>query len=353
MDIFKDTLKVFFIVSIFFNLVIYPITSPFHDGYLAHLNKYTGFSEEVFHEEGLLKEKNEFMFSSFIGDAKSYSRMANGEDAITPYKYRLLYPAIVRLFSNLWFGSTAGIPIQNTTIWLNFILVFLIFLISNSLFKRYTIRYSVWISLLIISLPAIFKTFPLLMLEIPSILCILLLLFNLEKPVLLILVLILSMLVKEVFVLTFFLVMNQYFLRKRIIYLLISIIPIIMFIGTRYLFKDDLLSVNYGWNLSQGEFHMKYLNWAFASWKISIKTFLKIAYVVSPLLLYYLLPKNRDISEFIRLNLGNIMFLLAVIISGVCLSAFLIRPWGILTPVTLYMIFNYRQELLSNLKIKK
>jgi hypothetical protein len=155
------------------------------------------------------------------------------------------------------------------------------------------------------------------------------------------------MLVKEVFVLSFFLVINQYLLRKRMVFLLISIIPIIMFIGTRYFFKDDLLSVNYGWNLSKGEFHMKYLNWAFASWKISIKTFLKIAYVVSPLLLYYLLPKNRDISEFIRLNLGNIMFLLAVIISGVCLSACLIRPWGILTPVTLYMIFNYRQELLS------
>ena len=77
---------------------------------------------------------------------------------------------------------------------------------------------------------------------------------------------------------------------------------------------------------------------------------MKMAYVLSPLLLYYLLPKNRDISEFIRLNLGNIVFLFAVIISGVYLSAFLIRPWGILTPVTLYMIFNYRQELLSKLK---
>tara|TARA_B110000211_G_scaffold119809_1_gene138657 strand:- start:841 stop:1896 length:1056 start_codon:yes stop_codon:yes gene_type:complete len=347
MDIFKDALKVFFIVSIFFNIVLYPMTSPFHDGYLAHLNKFTGFSEEVFHEEGLLKEKNEFMFSSFIGDAKSYSRMVMGEEVISPYKYRLLYPAIVKLFSNFWFGSTTSIPIQNTTIWLNFILVFLIFIISNSLFKKYTIRYSVWISLLIISLPAIFKTFPLLMLEIPSIVCILLLLSNLEKPLLLTLILVLSMLVKEVFVLSFFLVINQYLLRKRMVFLLISIIPIIMFLGTRYLFKDDLLSVNYGWNLSKGEFHMRYLNWAFASWKVSIKTFMKMAYVLSPLILYYLLPKNRNISEFINLNLGNFIFLFTVLISGVCLSAYHIRPWGILTPVTLYMIFNYRQELLS------
>jgi hypothetical protein len=337
----KDTLKVFFVVSIFFNIFLYP--EGIWDDWKLEVDKNAVYA----HREGLLNENLVFLFSSFNGDARSYSKMAMGEEVVAPYKYRGFYPAIISVFSNIWFGSTSSVPIQNTTIWLNFILVFLIFIISDSLFKRYTKKYSFWISLLIISLPAIFKTFPLLLLDIPSILCVLLLLLNLEKPLPLTLILITSMLVKEVFVLSFFLVINQYYLRNKVVYLLISIIPIIMFIGTRYLFKDDLLSVNFGWNLSQGEFHMKYLNWAFASWKISIKTFLKIAYVLSPLFLYYLLPKNRNISEFIRFNLGNIIFLLAVIISGLCLSAQLVRPWGILTPVTLYMIFNYRQELLS------
>lgn len=337
--------KIILLFIVISNCMLYPILDP-DAGFLSSHHKFLDKSSVV--KESEFTETTDMSFvlgSSYYGDTQNYIKMAKGELSFSPYKYRILYPMVIGFMSDFWFGSRDYIPIIYTSILFNYLLCLCIFLISISFFRRIS-KFPVLISLCIITSPGIFKTIPNLMIEIPSVLIMILILINWNRRWLLPILILISMFIKEVFVLLsiplFF-----FFLKKRSMrYLIYSLIPPLVFVLMRIWFKDDPLTVNYGWNLSQGEFKLHYLKGKFTSITQSIITIFRFLFILFPITLIFF-KRSFSIKCFLKSNIHWIFFIISILVSGLFLSSRLIRPWVIITPVLFYLVYIHQNIFLN------
>jgi hypothetical protein len=284
--------------------------------------------------------------NSAYGDEIEYIAIAAGLNAYEPYSLRPLIPKII--------GSLVSLSVtyekDKTSFFRNIFIVnqFLtvLFLLIGLIAIYYAVSRLTNISYLKLVLPSIFlinigvyQTASFLMLDIASYsvaaICIY---FTSNKNYFgLSLSIILGILIKEVLIiysLCFILLFYQH-RRFSLHQVLLSIFPIIFFVGFRIFSDVDPLSMQYGWDISKGEIKLHYMNGHLSYYAIPflIKLFSVLGF---PLIIFLSYHKNFKQNKFYICMF--ILMLASIILANLLLASRVPRVVFVVYPFLAFII---------------
>jgi hypothetical protein len=319
-----------------------------------HLRENTeALNASFYADKKRLKIGEHYLFSTPTADAILYLEKAqNPQKRITPpFQFRILYPYIVHmvekiklktgLIENISFLSCAK------TFWvLNLVFLSLSMIILFKIFEHFNInnllKY-VGISAFLTQI-AIIRTapFPLIdtMVYFMFLTCFYLLIK--EKWYELAFFLVLSVLTKEVFIIFAPALICKFFEDKKKQNLYLAFITISVFILQRFLDGSDILSASIGWNISRGEFNLKYFVAKFGTTKKALNYIISLIAAHGIFFIYlpnaYKLKKNGLFFFFVS-------FFTLLNIAIIFLSSTVTRNAAMLTPIFILLgLLSIKQQ---------
>lgn len=302
----------------------------------------------------------EFLNSAW-GDSLEYFTIAAGEESYPPYSLRPLVPKVIGTIAKLTLPEKSEVNkyllFKRISIINQIISLFcaaLLALIPFIYFKDLILK-EPSISLLIISLNVVnigvLQTSLFFMLDMVSYVVFTLAAcaFFSRKILLLSVICCFGILVKEISILLcipiFFLWVLNY--KNKFLNIIPLFLPVLVFVGLRWIMNEDLLSVQYGWKLSEGEVKLNYLNYHLGGLSNVIMFFIKIACSLGGALLisFYIYMKYKE--EKI-LYLSILIFILATILANALLASRVPRVLVITIP---FLVF-YSLYVIQGLKFK-
>lgn len=283
-------------------------------------------------------------FNSAYGDGTEYMKMAIGKDSYPPYSLRPFYPKFI--------GSIAGIlanaidkentkatqlnllqPVMSVfnSLFLAIATIFLFLAIKKYLNDDLL---SALLALGLIINVGTIQTSQFFMLDVVSycVGAIAIYFFVYQRYLYLSITIGLGILVKEVIVIYSLLLLYPLILDKRkwINLFKLLIIPVGVFIGLRLLMNVDPLSMQYGWNVSKGEFKLNYLIGHLGGIKQAIYFCIKIFFAFG---LLWFLAFNSFFSKKKKLILTLFFMIGAIIFATALLSSRVPRTLIVMFPV--------------------
>jgi hypothetical protein len=319
--------------------------------------------EEKKHRPMLIGE--EFVLSTHWLDQIAYMRMANGEETLPPYKFRVLYPFLIGKVMSLekWLVSFfAGNRLQAgfqkldkyRLAQLNFWFFNYACLIAALIFLYKILRHFTSDPLLIYAgltlfatQYAILKTASYAMVDVFSYLMFNLGLYALikQKWALLGIMMALSVLSKDSMVIWTAALIAMHFEAKDKRLLIVAAIPLLTFMATRAVMGHDLLNVQYDWKVSQADLRLDFLQKHFGSLRGFINQIFGMLFAYGVLWLY--LPKIKLLK---RHNLAAFfaVFLILLLIAQLFLSTRIARVLALIYPLFLLLptiLFSDEQRI--------
>jgi|GEM_PF-5673950 len=305
--------------------------------------------------DGIIKVGEEYVLSSTFGDQYQYLQMANGESAITPYKFRFLAPSVVRTMIFLedqtlgrFHAAFQGLDKfrkAHINFWiLNFFSILIATWVFFKTLKLVTERKLLLFGgvLLFVSQYAILKTASFALVD-PF--C--LMLFNValyylmqQKWLHLAVALVLIGFAKESFVI-FAPALGLHFLMNRQVNwktIGLTLLPILVFVGIRLALKESATSMQYDWDVSEGKFSFGYMTIRFSSLGHFLAYLAGVAFAFGVVWLY--VPKMWVLRQH-KLFYFTLVFTSLLIIAQLLLASRIVvalapvMPLLILIPVTL------------------
>lgn len=215
----------------------------------------------------------EWLFSSYQGDSLNYMKMAMGYGSYEPYSLRVAYPYLVGQVSEVLlkvFKSDKKFSVYSAVFIFFNILAFIVSVYLAArilLILGVNLAASVFISFISFLQLGYLKTIYSPMVDQPAILITLIFITALisKNFIWLTLFSIVAILVKDSLIMLG-LIPGIYLLIKRDYrYFIVCIIMLISFIGLRYINDTDPLSMQYGWEVSKGDFRLDYFKAHFSS----------------------------------------------------------------------------------------
>ncbi len=282
-------------------------------------------------------------FNSAYGDGTEYMKMALGETSFPPYSLRPFYPKFIGSIAEI----LANIIDKENTKATQLNLLQPVMSIFNSLFlaiatifmflaiKKY-LNDELLSGLLALGLivnVGTIQTSQFFMLDVISycIGSIAIYFFAYQRYLYLCITIGLGILVKEVIVIYSLLLLYPFILDKsKWLYVLkLLIIPISVFVGLRLLMNVDPLSIQYGWNISKGEYKLTYLLNHLGGIKQTIFFGIKVFFAFGVLWFFAfssLLSKQKKLILILFLMIGAIVFANALLASRVPRVIFVMFP---------------------------
>lgn len=305
--------------------------------------------------KGIIKVGEEYVLSSTFGDQYQYLQMANGEPAMTPYKFRFLAPSVVRCMIFLedqtlgrFHAAFQGLDKfrkAHINFWiLNFFSILIAALVFFKTLKLVTDRKLLLFGgvLLFVSQYTILKTASFALVD-PF--C--LMLFNValyylmqKKWLHLAIALVLVGFAKESFVI-FAPALGLHFLMNREVNwktIGLTLLPVLIFIGVRLAFQESATSMQYDWDVSQGKFSFGYMTIRFSSLGHFIAYLAGLAFAFGVAWLY--VPKmwvlrQHKLFYFTLVFTGLLIIAQLLLASRIVAALAPVMPLLILIPVTL------------------
>ncbi len=316
------------------------VTDPDPESCIPFISK-RGLTESICSHPELL--------NSAWGDSLHYFSIAAGEGSNPPYSLRPLIPKFIGTTTQFAMDAL-NIPYSKDNFFKATSLCFQVFngacilallLIPLIHFRKGLLNSP--ITMLLISLNAVnigvLQTAPFFMLDVPSYVVFTLAAsaFFMRRLVLLGLIAAFGISIKEI---TIILIIPLIYLwwtsgEKRIQSLWVVALPVAVFISIRYLNEIDLLSVQYGWNISKGEIKLHVLAAHLASFKHALYFSMKVlAAVGAPLIISVFLYRKFKTGR------GNfftcLAMLLAVVLANLLLGS---RVPRVVESVSSFFIF--------------
>lgn len=341
---------------------------PVDNGHRAINNEYFYFSKSNWsHIDPILGAKKnagirlgeEFLLSSTIGDQIQYMKMANGEESMEPYKFRLLYPFIVGrmiklenavglydfgIFKVQEFRNMDKFRIAQLNFWLlNFVSLiiasFFLYKVASLFTNDRLLKYSAVILLITQFSVLNVASFPMLDVFLYMLFIISLYLLLKKKYLLLAIFLILSVLTKEIMVIWSIALFSMFIETREKKLLPAAVFPIITFVLVRITMGSQLLNVGYNWNPVQGKMSLDYASAHVGS--IGGIALQLIAMLFAFGILWIYLPKYKILSKA-GLKYFFVTFLVSITLAQIILSSRSIRilapvyPLFLLIPVLMF-----------------
>lgn len=282
-------------------------------------------------------------YNAASGDGFQYIKLALGEESIEPYSLRGLYP---KLLGKIAFSLATIIDKEHTKATaLNILQPIMgffnsIFLVIGVFFLYLTLKKYLddellsWLLALglIVGIGTI-RTSQFFMLDVLSysIGTIALYFFTQSKYFYLSITIAIGILIKEVLIIYSLLLLYPLKYNKKSITLVILtlIIPILSFVGLRLFMAVDPLSMQYGWNVSQGEIDLKYFMVHLGNLSYTILFFTQIFFTFGLLwifTLYSLKSQDKKLLIFMFGVIVSIVFANAFLASSVMRIIFIVYP---------------------------
>ena len=282
-------------------------------------------------------------YNAASNDGFEYMKMALGEESIEPFSLRVLYPkllgkiafSLATLIDKKHTKATAINILQPIMGFFNsiFLLIAVFFLFLT--LKRYLDDELLsWLLALglIIGIGTI-RTSQFFMLDVISysIGAIALYFFTQAKYFYLSITIAIGILVKEILIIYSLLLLYPLKYNKKSISLIIVtlIIPILSFIGLRLFMAVDPLSMQYGWNISQGEIDLKYFVSHLGNLDFAFLFFTQIFFTFGLLwifVIYSLNTKDKKLLFFMFGVIISVIFANALLASKVMRIIFITYP---------------------------
>jgi hypothetical protein len=301
-----------------------------------------------------IKHGEEFVIHNDNGDQIQYLRMAIGKPAIAPFKFRVIYPyfiaGVISVEKAVLGDKLASIDDYRLA-YLNFWFFNLILFIfaAHFLFKLITQLtdnpYLIFGSLIFfVSQFAIIHIVPTALLDVAGLFVFNAVLYWIltRNWIGLFIMLALAVLVKDFFVIFTPALCLLAFRTKEYRFLLLSLLPIAVFLLSRHFWGGNALSVHYDWDLSKGEFHWGLLKEHVGSLKLIVLHQLPSMLMCFGTLWVYI--RHIGVLKHIRMFEFYAALLVLMLAAQLTLSAEVIR---ILSPVLPIFI------IISILHIKK
>ncbi len=294
-------------------------------------------------KEGKVKSFYVENFNSAYGDGTEYMKMALGEESYPPYSLRPFYPKFIGSIAEI----LASIIDKENTKATQLNLLQPIMSIFNSLFlaiatififlaiKKY-LNDELLSGLLALGLivnVGTIQTSQFFMLDVISycVGAIAIYFFAYQRYLYLSITIGVGILVKEVIVIYSLLLLYPFILDKRkwIGTLKLLIIPIFVFVGLRLLMNVDPLSMQYGWNISRGEYKLHYLLNHLGGIKQTIVFGIKVFFAFGVFWFFAFssfFSKQKKLVLILFLMIGAIIFANALLASRVPRVIFVMFP---------------------------
>jgi len=282
-------------------------------------------------------------YNASAGDGFQYMKIALGEESFEPYTLRPLYPKLIGKIA-LYLASiidkehtkaTALNILQPIMGFFNSIfLVIGVFFLYLTLKKYLDDELLSWLLALglIVGIGTI-RTSQFFMLDVLSysIGAVALYFFTQSKYFYLSITIAIGILIKEVLIIYSLLLLYPLHYNKKSITLVILtlMIPISLFIGLRLFMSVDILSMQYGWNVSQGEIDLKYFMVHLGNLSYAILFFTQILFTFGLLwifTLYSLKSQDKKLLLFLFGVIVSIVFANAFLASNVMRVIFIVYP---------------------------
>ncbi|RXJ95815.1 hypothetical protein CRU94_04170 [Arcobacter sp. AHV-9/2010] len=293
--------------------------------------------------EGKIKNFYVENFNSAYGDGTEYMKMALGEESFPPYSLRPFYPKFIGSIAEI----IASILDKENTKATQLNLLQPVMSIFNSLFLAISTIFmflaikkylddellSALLALGLIVNVGTIQTSQFFMLDVISycVGAIAIYFFAYQRYLYLSITIGVGILVKEVIVIYSLLLLYPFILDKRkwIDALKLLIIPISIFVGLRLLMNVDPLSMQYGWNISKGEYKLNYLINHLGGIKQAIVFGIKVFFAFGILWFFAfssLIYKEKKLIIILFLMLVAIIFANALLASRVPRVIFVMFP---------------------------
>lgn len=354
-------------VGILVNTLVYPIFEPDHGILLTH-NRVEGFSfptveaaltakyggvhfeygrgnKGVVNKDLLSKLPSLYSHASFR-DSQEHFRMAMGEtDGMPPYKWRLLYPLLIKNLSRFWFNSSDVYPVHYTVAVLNTLMVVSIVMVIINTYGSESIKIATLLAGYVATAPGIIKTIPTLLIEIPSVLLMSLVIFAIVRRRFYLLgpIAVLMILTKEGFTSVAAPLFLLYWRHRNVHFLIAAAVLVIGFVGIRLWFGDDSVRIVFG-NVTQGEFRLGYFIAKTNSLSDIVLWGGRLLVVLFPLVcgicIVMAFGRFRMLGAHVAAHLEWYLWIGAFVLAGMFLSGRPIRPWALLSPIVVYLCWD-------------
>lgn len=300
----------------------------------------------------------EFTLSSTWYDQINYMRMANGEEADAPFKYRLLYPNIVRLMIGMedflfnkisFYQSLDRYRKAQLNFWvLNFISLLLGAFFLKKLLNCFTKDHELIMLLLVLFLTqyGVLFTATFAMIDVFSymLFCVFLYLLVNRQWLTCSFLLVVMSLSKEAFVICTPALLAMYLETKQKALIGLSVIPVTVFVMIRLTMGESAVSVENNWNVMEGKFELKYLSMHLGSISGFTKQLVGIVLAYGITVIY--LPRIFVLKRFGMLYF-SITFSSLLLLAQLILSIQISRVLALALPLWLMVI------AINFVKIKK
>lgn len=327
-------------------------------------------TDNVYPLKGLnLKDKaNESNFYGYltapIGDVFEYCKMALGKESYPPYQLRPLIPKLIGFTYKVLFPNAQTNPhdklikheeyVRLTYISMGLNICFLM----GICFLAYRLRpHHNTLSVLILSLtlinPAIIGYTSFFLLDIATLFIFALSAFAYFKDKLWLLVLVAStgIAVKETCIILlipiFFLLLKKK--SKNVLYL---ILPILVFLSIRYIYKTDLLSIQYSWNVSKGDIRLTYILESLGTPYLAIRSLCITLFSIGPVntIAFLSFKKSKESIDFLTCTFLTISIFFASVMLASPASRTLLPIIPFLTFYAAHVLSNEKKEIDSENK---
>lgn len=236
----------------------------------------------------------EWLFSSYYGDSINYFRMSMGEPSFEPYSLRIAYPVLVGFFGEL-IVDVLGVDDKRfqifslTYIGFNYICFFLSVVLSVFILEKLNVKREVAVLLSFVPFLQLgyLKVLQSPMVNPPSVLLALAFIYSLmsQKFALSAILAFLMILTKDSLIIIGIIPFLLFVIKREFKLIPAIVVMPITFVGLRLLSEVDPLSMQYGWNVSQGDIRLDYLKGHFGSIKGVINWLIGLWYSFGPFLL--------------------------------------------------------------------
>jgi len=312
---------------------------------LSHFVETDETLKKYFPDMGILKGQPIYTYWRYVWKLTSFSLDAGYyitesekiQHGVAPYKYRILPVLIAHLIS-----STLQISREMSFVLMNILLIYLTALLFNYYLLKYfnfTKTISFLGGILFITIPTVTGTVSFPMLDPISLFFSMLIFLSVirKNPYLFIMSSITGVLSKEILIISslmwFIETVQLNSIKKLLINILISAIPIIIFVSTRMLLGGSPFEIEFGHNPLHGDFPILWKRLiSFGGWiYIILSAFLSFTFLWTGIV-------NVNKNAFIK---RQIIIVPIVILAASMFSAQIIRPLGILFPIVIPMFLMF------------
>ena len=296
----------------------------------------------------------EWLISSYYGDSLNYMSMAMGYGSYEPYSLRPLYPLLIRAISEsrLFFGENDRFFVYSSTFYLmNMLFFFLSVILGFKIVSKYIDDPLVAISISIVSFLQLgyLKTLYSPMVDQPAVFMGMLVvyLFLNKSLVGLVLASVVAVLTKDSLIILGILPGLALIYGRDARMLWPCITFLCTFILLRVFSGADLLSMQYGWEISKGEFRLDYLKGHLGSvrgifnWLTGLWFSFGPSLILCVILIFCQRVSSRDRFILVLLMLVSVTFMFAQLMLASRVARTLTPASTILVMMTLSIAYKY------------